>query len=160
MRGGALPAALLFAALGLLLAFAPRRAILPAILLASAAALAAGFAPLHGRAVEIAFVGCWASVILIAAGVHLPRGVPGWVALAAALDAGLWAGAVIAGEGMRSDLARAIPVALICLPASLAVTRGWQIAVKIVASWLVAIALLAALLPTTPTPGYKPDHMD
>jgi hypothetical protein len=159
MRGAALPAALLFAALGLLLAFAPRRMILPAALVAGAVALVATFLPIHDRSIEIAFVGCWASVILLAGAVHLPRK-PWWLVLLAGCDAGLWAGAVIAGEGTRADLLRAWPAVLICLPALLAIRLGGQIAVKVVSSWLIAIALLAALLPTTTTPGYVPDHMD
>lgn len=160
MRGAALPAALLCAALGLLLAFAPRRAVLAALALAAAVAAIASLLPVRDRAVEIAFLGCWASVILLAAAVHLPRGVPLWLALAAAVDAGVWCGAVIAGEGARLDLLRALPALLIVLPAGWCVGRGWAIPVKVVASWLIAVALLAALLPTAATPGYAPDHMD
>lgn len=160
MRGAALPAALLCAALGLFLAFAPRRAIMPALVLLVGAALAASSLPVHGRSTEIAFAGCWISVIVVALGVHLPRGVPSWLALVAAADAGAWSGAVIAAEGSRGDLARALPAVLLCLPAMWLVARKWQIGVKVVSSWLVAIALLAALLPATPTPGYVPDHMD
>lgn len=160
MRGAALPAALLCAALGLLLAFAPRRAIAPGLAILVVAAIGASLLSVQGKGVEIVFAGCWVSVIALAAGVHLPKGVPLWLALAAALDAGLWSGAVIAGEGTRGDLLRAVPAVLICVPAVWAVQRGWQIAVKVVSSWLIAVALLAALLPTAPTPGYVPDHMD
>ena len=89
MRGAALPAALLCAALGLLLGFAPRRLIVPALVLLAGAAVAASALPVRGRAIEIAFAGCWASVMLVALGVHLPRGVPAWLALLAAANAGL-----------------------------------------------------------------------
>jgi hypothetical protein len=159
MRGAALPAALLFGALGLLLAFAPRRWLLPAVILAGVTALMACRLPIHGETIEVAFIGCWISVILLATAAHLPR-IDWWLALIAALDAGLWSGAVIAGEGASDDLLRAMPALIVCLPAMLAVRLGWRIAVKVVASWLIAIALLAALLPTTATPGYMPDHME
>lgn len=159
MRGAALPAALLCAALGLLLAFAPRRGVVGAVLALMAAALAASFVPVPERWVEAAFIGCWASVILLAASVHLPR-VPAPLAWAAAIDAGLWAGFIIAAEGARADLARALPAVLIVLPARWMAGRGWRIPVKVVASWLIAVSLLAALLPTAATPGYVPDHMD
>lgn len=160
MRGAALPAALLCAALGLMLAFAPRRALLPAfVLLALSAAFASSIA-VEGHAVEVAFIGCWVSVIALAAAVHLPRGVPLWLALAAAVDAGIWSGAVISGEGTRLDLLRALPAVLVILIGRWCVGRGWPIPVKIVSSWLIAVALLAALLPTAATPGYAPDHMD
>ncbi len=160
MRGSALPAGLLCAALGLLLAFAPRRSVAPALLLLAATATVVSLMPVKDSWIEIAFFGCWASVILIASALHLPRGVPFWLTLALALDAGLWGGAVIAGEGARDDLLLALPPVLVFLPGRFAVARGWAIAVKVVSSWLVAVALLAALLPTAATPGYVADHMD
>lgn len=159
MRGAALPAALLCAALGLMLARARWRMLGLALLLLCTSAFAATFLPIRDHAVEMAFAGCWTSIILLAAAVHL-RGVPPWLAVAASLDAGLWAGAVIAAEGARLDLSRALPAFALCIPAHLAWRRGWDIPVKVVSSWLIAVALLAALLPTTPTPGYVPDHMD
>ncbi len=160
MRGGALPAGLLCAALGLLLAFAPRRAIVPALLLLALTAAIVSQLPIKEAWIETVFAGCWASVILIAAALHLPRGIPFWLALALAVDAGLWGGAVVGGEGARDDLLRSLSAVLICVPARWAVARGWSIAVKIVSSWLVAVALLAALLPINATPGYVPDHME
>lgn len=160
MRGAALPAALLCAALGLLLACAPRRAVAPALLVLGAAACAASVLPIGGWAIEAAFLGCWVSIILIATATYLPRELPAWLVLIAAGDAGIFAGAVIAGEGARADLLRALPAALICLPTIWIAHQGWRIAIRVVSSWLIAIALLAALLPTAPTPGYQPDHME
>lgn len=161
MRGATLPAALLCAALGLLLAFAPRRAVLPAVVALAVAAIAASLVPLPARWIEIAFAGCWISIIVLAAGVHLPRGIPAIVAVLAAINAGLWSGFVIAGEGALASLPRALPAVALLLPARWMVARGWPIPVKIVSSWLIAVALLAALLPTAATtPGYVPDHMD
>lgn len=161
MRGAALPAAMLCVAWALMLAFAPRRAIIPsAVLLVTLAGIAC-FLPVSGSAVELAFFGCWASLVLIAAGIHLPRGVPASLAIGAGGLAGSFAGLVIAAEGSRADLAVALPLAIVALPARWIVERGWGIAVKVVSSWLIAVALLAALLPTTTaTPGYVPDHMD
>jgi hypothetical protein len=81
--------------------------------------------------------------------------------LALAINAGLWAGLVIAVAGAPLDLAKALPWVLICLPAALIVEGRFQIAVKVVASWLIAVSFLAAALPaTTPTPGYVGDHME
>ena len=160
MRGGALPAGLLCAAFGLLLAFAPRRSIVPALLLLATTATIISLIPVKDAWGEAAFLGCWASVIVFAAALHLPGGAPFWLTLAFALDAGLWAGAVIVRRGAQGDLLRALPPVLICLPARFAAAHGWSIAVKVVSSWLVAVALLAALLPTALTPGYVPDHME
>lgn len=160
MRGAALPAALLCAALGLMLAFAPRKAVLAAIPLLVAIAASASLLPVPPSLVEAAFLGCWASLIVLALLVHLPRGVPQWLALIAAADAGAWCGLIISAQGNRLDLPRALPCVALVVPAGWFVTRGWPIPVKVLASWLIAVALLAALLPTVATPGYVPDHMD
>ncbi len=160
MRGAALPAALLCVALGLSLAFAPRRAIAPALAGLVVASIGAHLISWPPQWHEAAFLGCWASVILIAGSGHLPRGVPFTLAIALGVDAGLWAGAVVAYEGRTADLASAFPFALLFLPARLFVARGWEVAVKVAASWLVAVAILVALLPLQTTPGYVPDHME
>ncbi len=159
MRGGALPPALLCAALAFALAFAPRRAVLPALALLVFVAGIASALPFDKAFVEPVFAACWLSVIVTAAAVHLPRRVGFRLVLVLAINAGLWAGAVVAVAGMPLDLIRALPVALLALPAA-ALARGrWGIAVKIVSSWLVAVAILAATLPIVPTPGYAQDHM-
>lgn len=161
MRGGALPPALLFAALGLALAFAPRRTLGPALAIAALSALAASFVPVPPTWREAAFLACWASVAAIAATVHLPGGPGPRLALGLATLAGGVAGALTSVAGERIDLVKSLPAALLCIPAYWLVGRKGGIAVKVVASWLIAVALLAASLPlTTKTPGYAPDHMD
>ena len=115
--------------------------------------------PLSWR--EVAFAGCWVSVVLTAASVHLPRGLTSLAAIILALNVGVWSGAVIALAGTPFDLAEALPWALIGVPGAWVVATGRKIALKVAASWLIAIALLVAMIPvTTPTPGYVPDHMD
>ncbi len=160
MRGGALPPALFCAALGLALAFAPRRAIPLALAALIAAALAASFIPTPPGWQDGIFLALWASIALTAASVHLPKGLPGAAAIGLAVNGGLWTGLVVASAGTRFDLLEALPCSLICIPAVFAVHKGWGIAVKVVASWLIAVAILAASLTLVPTPGYKPDHMD
>ena len=160
MRGGALPPALICAALGFALAYAPQRARLVSLGLLVLAAGAASFLVLPTAWQDGIFLGCWASVVLAALAIHLPRGVGPRLAAALALNSGLWAGAVIASAGSRWDLAKALPAVLLCFPAAWLVATRRGIAVKVAASWLIAIAILAAALPLVPTPGYKPDHMD
>ena len=163
MRGGALPPALLMAALGFALAFAPR-ALWSRAVLAAAVTAAALWAFLHNssdaRFEEIAFLGLWVSLALTAAMVHLPRGPSRALALGAGANAGLWSGAVVAVAGKPTDLMIALPCTLVAFAALPLIARGLGIGVKVAASWLIAVAILAALLPLTPTPGYKPDHMD
>lgn len=161
MRGGALPPALLFAALGLALAFAPRRMIAWTVGLAALAALGASFLRIANAWEDPIFLGCWLSVALAAASVHLPGGVGAAWAAILALNSGLWAGAVIAAAGRPLDLAIAAPAMLLCVPGAWLVASGRGIAVKVAASWLIAVGVLALCLQFAPTtPGYKPDHMD
>lgn len=161
MRGGALPPALLMAALGFALAFAPRSTRLPALALAVLGAIAASFAPWPRSWQDPLFLSSWSLIVLAVASVHLPKGVGPRLALSLAGLVGVFAGAVVAVAGRPSDLLKALPPVLIVYPASWLIARKLSIAVKVMSSWLVAIALLAATLPlTTKTPGYAPDHMD
>jgi hypothetical protein len=161
MRGGVVPPALLFVALGLALAFAPRSAWAPSLLALLAALGAFTFLPVPQVWLEGVFLGCWTSVIATAASVHLVRGLKTWAAIALSLNAGVWASAVTSLSGSPLDLLRGLPWVLICLPASWVVGRYATIPVKVVSSWVIAVAVLAATLQLLPvTPGYLPDHME
>jgi hypothetical protein len=160
LRGGALPAALLCAALGFALSFAPRRALPVSGVLLAVIGAGCGVLVLPSSWREPIFAGCWISVAVTALLVHLPRGVGPRLALAVAANAGLWAGAVIAEAGAPSDLLKALPWVLLCLPGGWMARTSRQIVIKIVASWLIAVSILAGALPMVPTPGYAPDHME
>jgi glucan phosphoethanolaminetransferase (alkaline phosphatase superfamily) len=100
-------------------------------------------------------------VAVSAATVHLPRGLDLRWALVLSLNAGVWSGAVVALAGSRLDLLKALPCVLVFLPAAWIVGRRAPIVVKVVSSWLIAVAVLAATLQFLPvTPGYLPDHME
>jgi hypothetical protein len=110
---------------------------------------------------EGVFLGCWISVIATAACVHFVRGLKSWVALALSVNAGIWASAVVFLSGSRLDLLKALPCVLLFLPASWVVARYASIPVKVVSSWVIAVAILAAALQLLPvTPSYLPDHME
>jgi hypothetical protein len=161
MRGGALPPALLAAALGFALAFAPRRVLAPAIALFVLIGLGVGLNRIPADWIDAAFYACWASVIATSLSVHWPKSLLSWLALALATNAGLWAGAVIAVAGTPLDFAKSAPLVLLCLPARWLAAQRVSVVIKVVSSWLAAVAILAAALPTTtPTPGYAPDHME
>ena len=142
MRGGALPAALLCAALAFALAFAPRRALVPALAAMAVAAFAATLLPLPKAWTEAIFLGCWASVLLAAAAVHLRRGIDLPLAVGLGVNTGVWAGATILVVGVPGDLLRALPVALLALPGQWLVQHRGGIAIKVAASWLIAVAVL------------------
>jgi hypothetical protein len=161
LRGGALPPALLCAALGLVLAFAPRRAWGPSLVALAVTATAVALAPVPPRWLEGVFLGCWMSVAASAAIVHLRSALSTRGAFALSLNTGFWSGAVVALAGSGLDLLKALLCVLVLLPAALIV--GWRapIVVKVVSSWLIAVAVLAATLQfLAVTPGYMPDHLD
>ncbi|MEO7277364.1 MAG: hypothetical protein ABIW33_05015 [Sphingomicrobium sp.] len=159
MNAGILPICLLFVAAGLTLSFASfRDALLAAAALIVAALIIASlnFPP---SALEPVLVGLWASCIATVALMHLARRLgTGW-AIATGLNAGGWAGALAALSSLRPPMLYSFPILLLALPGQWLVGRGYGIAVKVVGSWVVAVATLAIFVSLTPTPGYKPDHM-
>ena len=160
MRGGFLPPGILCAALGLALAFIPlRRALLAALLLVGVAVSVWWLGP-PVRWIEPIYICCWLSVIANALMTYAPARMPSGSQLAAAVNTGVWAGAVTAVSGHGRDLAVALPAVLLFLPGRLVVARGWSIGVKVLASWLTAVAILATMVSMVPTPGYEPDHME
>lgn len=110
---------------------------------------------------ETVFFGGWASVASTAAAVHLPRRLPAGGAVGLSINAGLWSGAEVALAGSRIDILKALTCVLLIFPAAFIVDGRASIVVKVISSWLVAIAILAAALQFLPvTPGYLPDHLD
>jgi hypothetical protein len=160
LTGGALPAALLCAAVGLALGFAPRKAWTASLLALAAAAVGAMLPPLGPAWREAFLLGCWFSLLLAAVAVHLPQGIGVRLAILLAANSGFWAGGVINLTAQPIHLLVALPWALLCFPAGWITSKRRGVVLKVVISWLAAVALLAAALPTISTPGYEPDHMD
>ncbi len=159
MNAGILPVALLFLAVGFSLSFASLRGALlgagaTAIMALVAAALSIG---LH--ALEWVVVGLWISTISTIALIHLWERMPLPFAAAAGINAGVWAGALAATSSLRSQMLLTMPILLVVIPGYWLVQRGYGIALKVAGSWIVAVAILAIFVSLTPTPGYKPDHM-
>jgi len=156
-----LPPALLCAALGVSLGFAPRNVWPSCVLVLMTTVSALAFAPPPQTWLEGVFLACWLSVAVTAAAVHLPRGPQVVTAVALSLNAGIWLSAVVTLSGSSRDLWKALPWVLVFLPASWLVARRASIAVKVISSWLIAVAVLAAALQFLPvTPGYLPDHLE
>jgi hypothetical protein len=156
-----LPPALVSVALGLALAFAPRRAWGSSLVTFAVTATALAILPVSRALLDWVFLGCWVSVFASAASVHAGGGLSAIGAFAVSLNAGFWSGAVIAVAGSRLDLLSALPCVLVLFPAALLIGLGAPIAVRVVASWLMATAVLAATLQFLPvTPGYLPDHLE
>ena len=159
MNGGLVPSMLLSVTLALMLAFAPTRAAVIGLVVFAAAAVLA-FVVALGLSATVIFVGLWLSIIAIAIIVYLPaaRWLPAVVPLC--INAGLWMGAHVGLSNDRRGLALSLLPALISFPAKLLVERKFDIIIKVVASWMIAIASLSMFVSLMPTPGYKPDHME
>jgi hypothetical protein len=161
VRGGALPPALLLAALGLALAPSSKRIWAWSLAALGITLVALSQVDLPRDWVEVAFLGCWTSTALTAAAVYLPRGPGLGGSVALSVNAALWADAVVTLSGAPADLLKAFPAVLLAVPAAWLVARRASIAVKVASSWLIAIAILATTLPFLPvTPGYLPDHLE
>ena len=160
MNGGIVPILLICATLGLALSLVGTRdawlgvtAIVLSALIVSTLKIAPG-------ASNIIFAGLFLSTIFTALLIYLPRSWPRRWAIPVAVNAGGWAGALASLSGMHTGLWLALPLCLICLPGRWIVQRGLGIAVKVAASWMIAIASLALFVSMMPHPGYVPDHME
>lgn len=160
MNGGVLPLVLLCAAVGLALSFTTARAAWTGAAAMAASALAVAFVTLPQSLAEAALAGLLISTIVTAALTYLPRELPGTWAVAAAINAGLWSGALASISGMRVGLALALPLSLLFIAGQWRLVRNYAIVIKVLASWIIAIASLAMFVSLMPTPGYKPDHME
>jgi hypothetical protein len=160
MRGAILPDALLAAAFGFAVSFSKPGVQARTAPVLIVVAIAVAMVPISGVNDDLAFTGCWLSVLATAALVHLKGGMGAILATLVAVNDGAWAGLVTHVSHGALALAFALPAILTVIPGRLLVRRGWGIGVKVAASWLIAIAFLEAALVLVPTPGYKPDHMD
>jgi hypothetical protein len=80
---------------------------------------------------------------------------------AISLNAGFWGATASASSGSKLDVLQALPCVLIFVPAAWLQARVGSLPIKVVSSWVIVIAVLAATLQMLPvTPGYLPDHLE
>lgn len=151
--------ALLAAALGFALSFTGEKPARNAGLAALGLAVIFTVMPFGAVPETFAFTMICVSVIALSATVHLPFLQTPRILFGLACNAGIWAGAVTHVSGNSAGL-MALALVLLFIPGRLIVARGWGIGIKVVCSWLIAIAALEIGLLFVPTPGYAPDHMD
>lgn len=156
----ALAAALLFAADGCALAYIRPRLGRAVAAIIVALAVAGASMPVEPAWRDWLFRGTCAAAAIIAASVHLPRRMAEPLAVGFTTVSAIVPGMAISAAGSSAELAEALPWILLGLPAAALIGSGRQIAVKVVASWLIAISLLSVGVSLVPTPGYKPDHME
>ena len=160
MNGGMLPILLICATVGLALSLVGWRDAWLGVAAITFSALVVAMVPINAGASHVIFAGLFLSTILTALLVYLPRAWPRHWAIPVAANAGGWAGALASLSGMQGALWLALPLALLCLPGRLIEQRGLGIAVKVAASWMIAISSLALFVSIMPHPGYVPDHME
>lgn len=102
----------------------------------------------------------WATVIISAGTTYLSPVAVELLAIPLAVAAGAGAGAVTSLSGRKSDLLVALPIVLSFIPGRWIVARGGGLGIKVVASWMIAVAMLVTFVSLIPTPGYVPDHME
>lgn len=160
MNAGFLPLAILCAALGLAMAKTPLKMAAMAIALVIATSLLSfAFMPTD-KWETAALVALWVSAAVTAGLCYLPRGVNGLWLVVASVNAGIWVGAVAHSAGGIAGVASGLPLALLFLPAAWLLEKELAAAVKIMASWIVAVSVLAFMVAVSPVPGYAPDHME
>jgi len=160
MNGGILPMVLLCATLALSLALAPARVGWLGLAAMAAGALLMGLMPLPVGWSAAIFVGLWLSVVVTAVLTYVPRRFADRLMIPAGFNAGAWIGALAAVSDMRGSLLLALSPGLLLIPARRFTLHGYHIVIKVIASWMIAIALLSTFVSLMPTPGYKPDHME
>ncbi len=129
-------------------------------MVAIAAAALVAFSMSFGLSQGAIFTGLWLSMVVAAVLVYVPVSRWSVAVLPISLIAGFWSGACAGLTGSRAALLIGILPLFISIPARW-LTRGkFNIAVKVVASWMIAIASLSLFVSLIPTPGYKPDHME
>lgn len=159
MRDTVLPVALLAAALGMALSFSDRATARNAAIATLVTAVLVTVMPFGAVPEPVAFTAMWLSIIIVAASVHFARLHRPVVFYTLAVNAGLWSGVITHVSG-NSEALMALPLVCLFLPGLYIVGRGWGVGIKVVCSWLIAIAALEIGLMSVPTPGYAPDHMD
>lgn len=159
MSGLALLSALLFAAVGVLSAHASWKTLVLAGSGAFAAALLASLLLSGVMPERLALVAAGLSMIPPILLVYFPRLLTPAPLILIAINCGLWAGALLSAPGDRLGLLVAAPFVALSLPARWMIQRRWQIGLKVAASWMLAIALLAVSLNTVSMPSYQLDHM-
>jgi hypothetical protein len=165
MRDGVLTGALLCAALGLPLGFTPSQTRLWSVSVLAASTLLVHFAlldtPIQPSWADAAFLNSWISVAGSALCVYLSGPVGLFPALILSLNAGIWCGAVTALAGSPFGVLQSLPAVAVLWPIGWAARRDATLPIKVISSWLIAMAALSATLQFLPvTPGYLPDHME
>lgn len=160
MRDGALPAIALCLALGLALSHSSWRAWLTsgAALTVAAVTTSVFAVPLEWQ--QLVVLGCWAGCLLCCGAVYLGRPASPLVAGLVAAAAGMLIGALTSEIGQARTLVLALPWLAVFVPGAWLVRQRYAIVVKVLTSWLLAVAILSAGLTVVAGPTAGADHLE
>lgn len=159
MNGGIIPSLMLSATIALLLSFTTGRAAWLGVAGMAATAFVLALVAFPQSLSPAIFISVWGTIIVAAVLIYLPPSNAQRWSIPVAVAAGASIGALSSLSGRKSDLL-ALPISLLFVPGRWIVARGYGLGIKIAGSWMISIALLSAFVSLTPTPGYKPDHME
>ena len=159
MNSGNAPFMLMGVTLGVVLSRVEKRVAWAGLAIAMIGAAITALVPIGAAATDIIYGGLWLSMIVTAVLAFVPTAHVTRLTIIAAGNVGAWSGALAGLGGIRTGLLIALPFALLFVPGQWIVARGQDVAMKVVASWMIAIASLSLLVSLMPTPGYKSDHM-
>ena len=150
---------LLGMAVGLLLSGVPPRTMWWAVAAFLGAAIVGTFVTLRVTP-ELSVTALRISAIAIAIVIYIPRKGRRLASIPLCLGAGTSLGSSAGISGNFAMLGCGFASILLALPARLITHACMDVARKVVASWIIAIALLSVSVSMVSTPGYRPDHMD
>jgi len=146
MRGAVLPPALLCVALGLGLASARGQTAVLGLAVLVLTASAVALMPVPESWSDVAFLGCWMSIIASAAIVYAPRILQDRAALAFSLNAGVWTGALIALAPSKVGLLAALPFSLCIAVGGMVWAWLYHRTHTIYSSWISHLVIDAAIM--------------
>lgn len=155
-------AGLLLATLAFALAFMPPPTRWRAAGVATATLLAIAIAD-PAISEQVALTGCWVMLTAVAVVVYAPAVATHrpLLPMSGALAVGALAGVLLAPGGLGLVAASGLVFAGLLMVASLVAHRGWGLALRVVTSWAVAVAILVGTMPYfVAHPGYVPDHRE
>lgn len=159
MNGGIAPFLLIAVTMALMLGLVPGRLALSGAAAFGSAALL-GFMGPTLLPLTIVFAGLFGSLIVIAILTYIPAARWRHLVIPMSINAGLWLGACAAMTSTSGGLAIGLLPLLLYFLVDWIAQRKFLILIKVVASWMIAIASLSLFVSLVPTPGYKPDHME
>ncbi len=160
MRDGALPAVLLCLAFGMAICRQQRHNIALALIILAIGAAATSALVFPDELAAPTAIASAALTVLFVIAVYSGRALHPALAAALGVAAGALIGALTSFTGQASLLLFALPATLVAFPAAWLAHTGRAIALKVIASWILAVSLLSICLTFAQGVSAGSDHLD